>query len=363
MPMGKDIPRTIDAARAEAERLAARGQGDALAYRSSAYHDARGQTIARLLDTPWNDGAVWSINSMPGIAGEVTDFKRKWNPELKARLHGDGRRGDLDGEYIDSSEGYVTDELDFRRDHLAAAATPLVFDPETFRPAIFRGLIAFEYARALASDIHGMKKLMMANSTPDRLFWLAPQLDVMGTESNWNPGGRWRPMSVDDLLYRRAICKGKPFCFLMNTNFDALPLARVESYMKRCLAFGMFPGFFSADASTGHYFSRPELYDRDRSLFRKYMPICKTVAEAGWEPITRARSDDPSIVVERFGERYLTVFNPTASPVTTSIALDAPPRSPTARDLVTGKPVPWSDRKARLTLDAEDVAVLDLGGP
>ena len=40
-------------------------------------------------------------------------------------------RGDLDGEYIDSSEGYVTDELDFRRDHFAAAETPLVFSPDT----------------------------------------------------------------------------------------------------------------------------------------------------------------------------------------------------------------------------------------
>jgi hypothetical protein len=363
MPMGKGVPRTIDAARAEAERLAGRGQPDALAYRASAYHDASGQTIAELLDRPWNDGAVWSINSMPGITGDVTDFKRKWNPELKRRLYGEGRRGDLDGEYIDSSEGYVTAELDYRRDHLAAAATPLVFDPDSFQPAIFRGLIAFEYAKALATDVHGMNRLMMANATPDRLFWLAPQLDVLGTEADWNPGGRWRPMSVDDLLYRRAICRGKPFCFLMNTNFDALPPARVESYMKRCLAFGMFPGFFSADASSGHYFSRPELFERDRPLFRKYLPLCKAVAEAGWEPITGARAEDPSIVVERFGARYLTVFNPTGSPVTTSLALDGPSRSPFARELVTGKTVPWSDRKARLTLDAEDVAVLDLGGP
>ena len=59
---------------------------------------------------------------MPGIAGEVTDFKNKWNPsDPREALRPAERNGDLDGEYIDSSEGYVTDELDFRRDHFAAA--------------------------------------------------------------------------------------------------------------------------------------------------------------------------------------------------------------------------------------------------
>ena len=58
---------------------------------------------------------------MPGISGAPTDFQLKWNDALKDRLYGPDRRADLDGEYIDSSEGYVTDELDFRRDHFAAA--------------------------------------------------------------------------------------------------------------------------------------------------------------------------------------------------------------------------------------------------
>ncbi|HAK94909.1 MAG TPA: hypothetical protein DCM87_07870 [Planctomycetes bacterium] len=307
MPMPKHLPRTLAAAAAEAERLAREGapnlRSQARSLLASGYHDAHGKLIARLLDTPWCDGAVWSMNSMPGIAGEATDFNLKWNPSVKESLYGPGRKGDLDGEYIDSSEGYVTGELDFRRAHFAAARTPLVFATDTRAPAIFRGLIAFEYARAIAADVHGMGKLMMANATPDRLFWLAPLLDVMGTETNWNPGGAWRPMRDADLLYRRAVCGPKPFCFLMNTDFDAFGPDRVERYMRRCLAYGMFPGFFSADASTGHYFSRPELYERDRPLFKTYVPLCKLLAEAGWEPITNARSSVPHVHVERFGER------------------------------------------------------------
>ena len=175
-------------------------------------------------------------------------------------------KGDLDGEYIDSSEGYVTDELDFRRDHFDAAETPLTFSLDGRKPAIFRGLISFEYIRALAGDVHAMDKLMMANSTPHNLCWLMPQLDVVGTETNWNPNGTWRPMSDRDMLYKRTLCNGKPYCFLMNTVFEEFSHKLVEKYMKRSLAYGMFPGFFSHNASQGHYFTRPELYERDRTL-------------------------------------------------------------------------------------------------
>ena len=258
MRMPEAMPRTRQAALAEAKRLAEGKTNDsAKALFTSGYHDQDGKLPSRLLDTPWCNGAVWSMNSMPGIAGEVTDFKNKWNAELKDRLYGPRRTGDLDGEYVDSSEGYVTDELDFRRDHFAAARTPLTFSQETHKPAIFRGLIAFEYVRGIARDVHDMDKLMMANSTPIRLCWLAPMLDVMGTETDWNPGGTWRPMSDAELLYRRAMCKGKPFCFLMNTRFEEFSHELVERYMKRALAYGMFPGFFSHNASQGHYFTRP----------------------------------------------------------------------------------------------------------
>jgi hypothetical protein len=311
------------------------------------------------LDTPWCNGAVWSMNSMPGIPGEVTDFKNKWSPAIRERLYGPRRSGDLDGEYVDSSEGYVTDELDFRREHFAAARTPLAFSPETHKPAVFRGLIAFEYVRAIAEDVHAMNKLMMANSTPIRLPWLAPMLEVMGTETNWNPGP-WRPMPDAELLYRRAMCKGKPFCFLMNTRFEEFSHELVERYMKRALAYGMFPGFFSHNASQGHYFTRPELYNRDRPLFKKYVPLCKRVAEAGWEPVTLARSSDEHVYVERFGTRYLTLFNDTPERRTTTVRLDVDPPA-SSRELVEGRTVSWRESQATLTLNAEDVAVIDLG--
>lgn len=363
MSMKEGMPRTLDAALAEARRLAEeRKDPQAQALFTSGFHDETGQFAARLLDTPWCNGAVWSMNSMPGIAGAVTDFKNKWNPDLRQKLYGSSRDATLDGEYIDSSEGYVTDELDFRRDHFAAAKTPLTFSLDGRKPAILRGLIAFEYIEAIARDVHAMDRFMMANSTPHNLCWLAPLLDVLGTETDWNPGGSWRPMSDSELLYRRLLCKGKPYCFLMNTAFEEFSHSHVEKYMKRCLAYGMFPGFFSHNASQGHYFTRPELYERDRDLFKKYVPLCQRVAEAGWEPIPLARSDNAGVYVERYGDRYLTVFNDTDRPQRLSITVEM-----TAADeiteLVSGRAVSFKDGRIVMSIDSEDVAVLQMVQP
>jgi hypothetical protein len=121
----------------------------------------------------------------------------------------------------------------------------------------------------------------------------------------------------------------------------------------------MFPGFFSHNASQGHYFTRPELYERDRSLFKKYVPLCKLVAEAGWQPITHARSSDKQIYIERFGNKYLTVFNDSSQRRSVTITIEG--KIPAAdSELVHGQKINFRNGQATLTLDAEDVAVIEL---
>jgi len=83
------------------------------------------------------------------------------------------------------------------------------------------------------------------------------------------------------------------------------------------------------------------------------------VAEAGWEPITRAISSNPKVHLECFGNQYLTAFNDSQQPqrVTITTAWDIQGRS---TDLVTGRAVAWRNKSTALTLDAEGVAVLEL---
>ena len=121
----------------------------------------------------------------------------------------------------------------------------------------------------------------------------------------------------------------------------------------------MFCTRLVADSSQGHYFTRSELYERDRDLFRKYVPLCKRVAEAGWEPITQARSTSEHVHVERFGERYLTVFNGRAVPCTAGVILDGECPD-TSLELVKGQAIKWQNHRVELSLDGEDVAVIQI---
>ena len=359
MAIPADVPHNYDTALAHAKKLAEANDPKALALFRSGMHDAEGKFVCQILDTPWCKGAVWSINDMPEI--KEGSFALKWSPQIFHNQYELTDKGILDGEYVDSAEAYATAMLDFRRENFAAAQTPLVFSLGNHQPAIFKGLVMFEYSRKISEDMHRNDKLMFANSTPEHLCWLAPWFDVMGTETNWNHDGQWSPMSDSAMLYRRTLCGTKPYCFLMNTDFTKWTYDMSERFMKRSLAYGMFPGYFSADASTKTYFSQPELYERDRPLFKKYVPLCKLVAEAGWQPITLATSSEPKVYVERFGadgkKTYFTVFNNSQEKKTAALRFEK--NYIAFNDLVSGggtKPV--VDGTLILTLSPEDVVVL-----
>ncbi|GHT40934.1 hypothetical protein FACS189443_1990 [Planctomycetales bacterium] len=350
MKMDKSIPRTYEAAIRHAQKLADSGDEQAIALLNCGMKTADGTFAHRFEDTPWCDGVVWSFCDVPGISNG--GYSVKWNKDMAEELY--KKKDGLDGEYIDSSEGYITVALDFDRVHFSAVRCPLVFSSGDYKPAIFRGLVAYEYVRGISEDIHRRGKLMMANATPDALCWLAPYLDVMGTETGW------KPMSREQMFYRRVMCGTKPFCFLMNTDFTKWTFEMSEKFMKRCLAFGMFPGFFSADASTKVYFSNPQLYERDRPLFKKYIPLCREVAQAGWFPIPKVVSSNEKVFVERFGENektLLTIFNDSSNPQTATLRFDADlPQSWT--DCLDGKKIRAENNTLTLTLEPEDVIVL-----
>ena len=151
---------------------------------------------------------------------------------------------------------------------------------------------------------------------------------------------------------------GKPYCYLMNADFDRLTPEMVEKYMQRTLAYGIFAGFFSPNASQGHYFSRPELYNRDRPLFRKYVPLCRMISEAGWRPVnTLLSSDNPNVHVEQFGDRFVTVFNGSTEEQT--VRLTSPGGAKAAKELVAGGKWTFANGTASATIPPETVRLLE----
>lgn len=382
MAMKKGVPRTYEAAIAQARDMAAKGNRSAQALLTSGHFDSQDRYSCLLRDTPWCDGAVWSICDVPGLeklAREgklpesdkypVSSFAMKWNKEFLNSLYdpNSGTKG-CDGEYIDSAEGYVTAILDYNRKHFPAMKTPLLFDRETKQPGIFKGFISYEYTKAMADELHARGKLVMSNGIPGRYFWLVPLNDVGGTETNWLKDKVWKPMSGDEMIRRRALFRYKPYCFLMNTDFDTFDNTYTEKYMKRCLAHGLLPSFFSpaASSSRGHYFSRPEIYNRARPLFKRYVPLCCQVSEAGWEPLTFAKTDVDGVYVERFGKTartvIYTVFNDTdqSKPVEIEFETKAPGVSASAvfTDKITSKRYELKNGRLSLTVGPEEVVML-----
>jgi len=334
--------------------------------------DDSGQPALSFRDTPWCNGAVWSLNPNPDLPGSGEDGHGynaatvHWNDSLKERLYGPGAKGRQDGEYLDSLEGYVTTDLNFRREHFRYSSVPLTFATDTKRPALWKGLAVYEFTRWISEDVHRMGKLMFANGVPYRLSFLCPWLDVLGTETDWLQGDKYRPASDSQMNLWRTMSGAKPYLLLMNTDYNQFGPDLVEKYFQRSLSYGMFPSMFSHNAAENPYWQNPKWYNRDRELFKKYIPLVKRVAEAGWQPVTLARCENEKIYVERFGpdqqgKVFWTVCNDTSSPQTGRIRFEQPGfQSPSLTELLSGAVVHPSERGLLgLTLQPQQVEVIE----
>ena len=349
----KDVTKaTYQDAEKEALSQAARGVLKAKAWFASRMLDENGVPAGVQLNTGWGKGWTWSMNSAPGIKGEITDFSTKASDKVFGGFYDDAPgKTPLAGEYYDSSYMGKTVELDYDRNHFSAMRTPLSFAKGTFRPVIYKGMIGFEYLKSIADRLHARGKIVMANEAPKNWCWVAPLCDVLGQEAGWNRKGKWRPFSRDEMILRRMQCGAKPYCIIQNDDYVAFA-PYVKRYMERCLAYGFMPGFFSpkSAADDSHYFAHPEFYERDRPLFKKYVPLCRLLSEAGWRPLNALlpAAANKDISAEQFGDRYVALFNHSTKSATVKL-----PRE--IRELVTDSLV-----KGSLTLEPETCRVLDL---
>ncbi len=390
MPMKKEIPRTEAEALRVRDELATSANNSqarmAQVSKTAGMLDEEGKPCLMFQDAPWCNGVVWSLNPNPYLSGATASADESdkgrlkaglqtnaatvhWSKAIKQQLYGPDAKGRLDGEYLDSLEGYVTADLNFRREHFRFSTVPLTFASDTKRPALFKGLAVFEFTKWMADDLHRSDKLSFANGVPYRFTFLCPWLDVMGTETDWLQGGKYRPSPETQMNLWRTMSGQKPYLLLMNTDYDAFTPDLVEKYFQRSLFYGMFPGMFSHNAADHPYWQNPKWYNRDRPLFKKYLPLVKRVAEAGWQPVTEARCDNAKILVERFGPGadgaiYFTLFNDSTEPQsgTLSVSGAAFPKgeSPAARELLSSQPVSRTGTGWPVQLKPQEAAVIQL---
>lgn len=371
MSMDPKLPRTMEAALQVRDSLAAGPAGAsqrmAVISRSAAMYDPAGQPALLFRNEPWANGAVWSLNPNPLLPVDPNAATVYWSDAIRESLYGPNAKGTLDGEYLDSLEGYVTADLNFRREHFAHTTVPLTFDTATFRPALWKGLAVYEFTRWISEDLHSFGKLCFANGVPYRFTFLCPWLDIMGNETDWQSSGQYAPSSHGQMALWRTLSGRKPYLLLMNTDFATFGTNYVERYFQRSLFYGMYPSMFSHNASENPYWQNPSWYNRDRALFLRYQPVIKEVAQAGWQPVPHAVSENTNVLVERFGPAadgtvYFTVFNESATVQTTRLkaTLDATgtggPRA--AVDLLSGHRLPASEAGWQLQLPPQSATAI-----
>ncbi len=232
------------------------------------------------------------------------------------------RGGELDGFYYDG----ITTGVNYRRNHFHDASYPPIWDPVRKKPLLYNFFSSVEFARAVAERLHAANKITMMNGAMGSGFYTAPYLDVMGAETGLH-------INRSSFNFVRTICWQKPFVTLLKGSFSKLTQDDIAGFMKRCVAYGVFPGFFDWPPSGlgpgSRYWDHPEWFERDRKNHRLYQSLCQQLAEAGWQPLTLARSQNPNLIVERFGniddgELFFTVLNDSKKDERTEISI---PRS------------------------------------
>lgn len=364
MNMKPEIPRTYENAMTVLHQYVdgtnATDAKQAQAVLTSASQGEDGRYNVSFENQPWANGAVWVINPNPNLPrskGRAIqgDIVFAW-PESRARYE----KTKLSGEYLDSLEAHA-DVLDYRPESLAASTLCPSFD-SSMRPVIPQAYSTYEVARFMSEKLHAIGKLLFANTTPVSFFGYQPLLDCSGIEVNWMDGKNWSPDDDDVFCYRRTLAYHKPYMLLQNTNFANFGPNEVAKYFKKCLFYGVFPSFFSADAATHAYWEDPKLYNRDRLLFKSTIPLLKTLAAAGWEPVTKARTNDPAILIERYGDHMWTLFNQGKIAKQFTVTFDNLPGNSTAIDVASGEPLKiariQSKEKLTTTLDPGDCRVI-----
>ena len=313
---------------------------------------------------PWANGAVWILNPNPGLARpdrapvqadvvfDLAEASKRYQSTL------------LSGEYLDSLEAH-SEVLDYRPESIKACSLGLSFDSSSFKPVVPQAFSTYEIANEMSTWLHGKGKFLMANTTPVTYFAYMSLIDCAGIEVNWLSGGAWTPDSDDVFNYRRTMSYHKPYMLLQNTDFSKFGSKEVSLYFKKCVFYGVYPSFFSADAASNPYWENPALYNRDRELFKTIIPLIRILGAEGWEPVTNAHTSDPSIFVERYGVRTWTVFNDGTAPKAYTVTIDSPSKVSFMQDLLSGAPLQVKQVNGKTeisdTLEPGDCRVIRLG--
>ncbi len=327
MPMAPALPRTNNEAMSLIQQHADGNNGEAKewaqAVLNSADKNADGTFITHFSDTPWNNGVMFVIDPTPALRppDQPTKASLSYSFNIADKRYQQSAVHP-DGEYLDSLESWCRTQ-DYRKNDLASCTYPIPFDSSSLQPVLPQWYSVFAFTQFVSEDLHNRGLKLMANWTPKRFTTLMSLLDIAGTETNWlNSNGKYTPQSDTEFDLQRTLSFRKPYLLLMDTDFSKFTHADVRRYFLHCLFYDVFPSMFSQDAADHPYWEDPKLYNRDRDLFKQYIPLMQKLSKAGWEPVTHAQTHNDSVYIERYGQRYFTLRNSSSLPQETDVKVN-----------------------------------------
>jgi len=198
----------------------------------------------------------------------------------------------------------------YRRSHWKYTDYPLVFSYDTKEPVLLGALSQYEFLENMHLKMIDEEKTFAGNVFAASYSFYPHLLDVLGSE-------RW-DSTFDDWCgcACRTMCYQKPISNILVWNYQGpgdITHSEVEVYINDQMFYGMFPSMDWYNKDSDRYWGNSTIYERDRDLFVKYIPIVTTLSDAGWEPIPYATCDNPDIKFERYGSidegLYYTVGN------------------------------------------------------
>jgi hypothetical protein len=204
---------------------------------------------------------------------------------------------------------------DYRRDNFRYATIPLTYQPRNGRIVQIKGFEDWEMAKAWSDEIRRKGRFLMANTDTQPMLFCGHLLDFAGIERSADE------VSEEEMALVRTLCYQKPAGYYR-------PLT--EKGMRKCLFYGIHPGGLQV-------LEGPKRAEAARPLFKKYAPLIQKLAQAGWEPVTRAHVPaDSGIKVERFGAEYFTLRNPGDSTKEVDVMIED---GASAREILESRPL------------------------
>jgi hypothetical protein len=243
----------------------------------------------------YGNGAAWFDDTSLVIEGSDENLIKDGGFEDNAR--GDKTNPAFDGVYLDSvgaGETWIchkwADLENYRRYHWQYTDHPLVFSYSSSEPVLLGMFSMCEYIDFISKDMHDKNKFVMANifGGYDKYAYA---LDMSGSEI-------WALESDEQSSYRRTLSYHKPISNLLSNPNDIDTHEEMETYINSELFYGIFPSVAQVGTT---YFWNHSVYENYRDLYKKYIPIIKTISAAGWEPIPYSTCDNPNIEFERYG--------------------------------------------------------------